>query len=317
MISVVGSLVTDIIIHTTKEFKLIGDFISFPFDSKIEIEKIRFDIGGSGHNIAVNLSNLGNRTKIFGKIGEDTYGDLIKKSLKRFRVDISDLKRVKNEISGFSFIFLFKGEKSIITYRGTNNLVGPEDLNEKKMKKSKFFVFTSMTSDKNIAFLKKAINISKKYGIKIVSNPSTSMINYRKEELKNLMKYVDLLILNERESKIISGKRNVESALKFLESKTKGDVIITLGGRGCVVSHNKIRKKIKTYNVKVADTTGAGDSFTAGVVHMLNKGYDLFDSVKFGMGVSSIVIQIEGATTKLPKEDEVIDFLRVRGENFV
>ena len=310
MISVVGSAVADLIVHTTREFKLIKGYISFPFDSKIEIEKMRFDVGGSGHNVAVNLSNLGDKTVFFSRIGYDSNGDLIYNSLKKYDVNLSEVKRTRNVLSGFSLVFLFKGEKSIVTYRGANNLVGATDVDERIIKKSKWFVFTSMTSDKNIQFVKKTIQVCLKHDVKILCNPSSSMVNYRKKELRHFIRYSDLVIMNKKEALKLSGVNSITEALKFLKLRSKGDVVITLGSKGCLLATKKYTKRFKAYKVKLVDTTGAGDSFSAGIIHALKKGYDIKHAVRFGSALSALVIQTEGATKKLPKIDEIEDFLR-------
>ena len=314
--SVVGSVVADIIIHTTKEFKLIKDRLSFPFDSKISIKKIRFDIGGSAHNLSTNLSNLGNEVHLFSKIGKDSNGDLILKSLKRFKVKLKNVKRIEEDLSGFSLVFLYNHEKSIIVYRGANNLIGKEDVDEKTIKKSEWFIFTSLISDKNIEFLKGALKIAKENGVKILSNPSSSMINYRKKELLSFISSSDLLILNNKEALKLSNTTKVDRAINVLRKKVEKG-IVTLGSKGCIVWEGKKTKRVKAYKVKVADTTGAGDSFSAGVIHAFSRGLKLEKAAKFGSAVSALVIQVEGATTWLPKEHDVIEFLRKRGENFV
>jgi len=213
-------------------------------------------------------------------------------------------------LSGFSLIFLFRGEKSIITYRGANNLVGIKDVNEKIIKKSKWFAFTSMTSKQNVEFLERAIHVCLKHGTKILCNPSSSMVNYRKRKLKKFIKRSDLVIMNKKEALKLTGMKSVINALNWLKSRSKGDVIVTLGSKGCLLATKNSVKRFKAYKVKVVDTTGAGDSFSAGVVHALRKGYDIEQAVKFGSALSALVIQTEGATKTLPKEDEVEDFLR-------
>jgi len=313
MFSVIGSVIADLTIHTSKEFRLIGERLSFPFDSKINIEKIRFGIGGSGHNLSVALASLGEKAYIFAKVGYDSNGSLALRSLKKNRVSLKEVKRTNADLTGFSLIFLYGGEKTIITYRGANNLVGPEDVNEKLIERSDCFVFTSMISEKNLQFLRKAVDIAKSAGVTVVANPSSSMVNYRRKELLQLLSEADLLILNKKEAKQLSKADSVKKSLAVLRRKVS-KIVITLGKEGSLVWDGSLRR-VKAYPVKVVDTTGAGDSFSAGVLHALKKGYSLVEAAKFGSAVSAIVIS-EGKR-RMPKEDEVIDFLRKRGENFV
>ncbi len=58
------------------------------------------------------------------------------------------------------------------------------------------------------------------------------------------------------------------------------------------------------------DTTGGGDSYTAGFVHARFKGYSTRDAVKFAGAVAALNIMTPGASTDLPLEKDVIEFLK-------
>jgi sugar/nucleoside kinase (ribokinase family) len=59
-ILVVGGIIIDLIASSEK-FKVIDGNICFPFDSKITLDELKHNIGGSAHNAAANLAMLGNR----------------------------------------------------------------------------------------------------------------------------------------------------------------------------------------------------------------------------------------------------------------
>ena len=79
---VVGGIIIDLIARSEK-FKVIDGNICFPFDSKITLQELNEDIGGSAHNVAANLANLGTNTYILGSIGKGDYGE---EALKNLRV---------------------------------------------------------------------------------------------------------------------------------------------------------------------------------------------------------------------------------------
>ena len=57
-------------------------------------------------------------------------------------------------------------------------------------------------------------------------------------------------------------------------------------------------------DVKVVDTTGAGDSFVAGFIHGLSIGLSLQDSCKYGCAVSSVVVEHMGTQGIVGIKDE-------------
>jgi len=308
---VVGSLVIDITIYPSKNFKLVKDMLSFPFDYKIQIDKISLGVGGSGFNVAKVLSLLGNKVDFFGKVGNDTYGKMILEEMRKSGITTRNVKK-ENFLTGFSLVFIYGGEKTILTYRGANNLLSERDLDETSFKASEWFIFTSMISKENIDFLKKAINFSRMNGIKIVCNPSVAMVDYQKVALLDLMKNSDFIIMNKKEAMKLTNTKNPLEACKKIKEISKAKVIVTMGKKGSVIFDEKMRL-FKPYKVKVVDTTGAGDSFTAAFVHSFSKTRDIDFSMKFSNAYAAL--KISRGKGYFPTEKEVLKFMR--GEKIV
>ncbi|MGC8993612.1 MAG: carbohydrate kinase family protein [Candidatus Aenigmatarchaeota archaeon] len=303
--SIAGSIVTDITIYPAREFKLFKDFLAFPFDYKIQIDKISLDVGGSGFNIAKVLSFLKNKVEFFGKVGNDSYGEKILKAMEENKVSTKNVK-VVDGMSGFSLIFLFRGEKTIITYRGANNLLSEKDIDEKTIKNSDCFIFTSMISNQNIKFLRKATEIARENDVKIVCNPSIAMVDYQKNSLLELMKKSDFVIMNKKEAMKLTKANNPIKAAKKLKKVSNSTVIVTLGKKGSLLFEEKI-KIFKSFKVKVVDTTGAGDSFTAAFIHSFFKTKELDYSMKFANAYAAL--KISKGKEFIPSEKEVVEFI--------
>ena len=69
-------------------------------------------------------------------------------------------------------------------------------------------------------------------------------------------------------------------------------------------------KKFEAKEVKVVDTTAAGDSFTAALTKALVEKKSLEEAIEFAHIVSSIVVTKKGAQTSIPNMDEVREFIR-------
>lgn len=71
-------------------------------------------------------------------------------------------------------------------------------------------------------------------------------------------------------------KDNLEDVLTFLEQSSFELCAVTLGKEGCYLIHNKTRMFVPAPDIEnVKDTTGAGDSFTGGLLYGYLNGYDL------------------------------------------
>ena len=305
---VVGGIIIDLIARSEK-FKVIDGNICFPFDSKITLNELKQDIGGSAHNAAANLAKLGTRTYILGSVGKGDYGE---EALKNLRVEGVNTKYVtlKEGTTGISLVFLVDGEKTVLTSRGANEFLGEEDLNPAVFEDIDTLILTSLVSPANMLLMKKAIFEAKKRGISIIMNPSMSMITHRPQELKYAMENSQVIIMNGKESCMITGEKDVESAIKALQNYGAETVIATLDVKGSLVAENDRIFHVPSYKVKVVDTTGGGDSYTAGFVHAKSKGYSTEEAVKFAAAVAALKIITPGASTDLPTEEEVIEFMK-------
>jgi len=305
-VCIAGSLVIDITIYPSRNFKLIKDMLAFPFDYKLQIDKISLDVGGSGFNVAKVLSLLGNKVNFFGKVGNDTYGKMILKEMRKTGITTRSVKK-ENFMTGFSLVFIYGGEKTILTYRGANNLLSEKDFDETSFGNCEWFIFTSMISEENISFLKKAVEFSRKNGIKVVCNPSIAMVDYQKIALLNLMKKSDFIIMNKKEAMKLTNTKNPLEACKKIKEISRANVIVTMGKNGSVIFGEKMRL-FKSYKVKVVDTTGAGDSFTAAFVHSFSKTGDIDFSMKFSNAYAAL--KISKGKGYFPTEKEVLKFMK-------
>ncbi len=97
-------------------------------------------------------------------------------------------------------------------------------------------------------------------------------INTALKDLKRLMKNVDLMILNDGESRMLTGERNIVVAAKALRAMGPCVVVIKKGEHGVYVDGGGFRFAYPAYPVeRVVDPTGAGDTFAGGFFGYLSK----------------------------------------------
>jgi ribokinase len=169
---------------------------------------------------------------------------------------------------------------------------------------------TSLNSPDNARLVRKAVQEAKSRGLFILTNPSMSMVNHRPEDLKYAMKNSNAIIMNGKEARRITGKDDVRSAIKELKMLGAETVIVTLDVKGSLVADGEEIFSLPAYKVDVLDTTGGGDSYTAGFVHARFRGASTEEAVKFAGAVAALNIMTPGASTDLPLEKDVIEFLK-------
>ena len=110
---------------------------------------------------------------------------------------------------------------------------------------------------------------------------------------------------------MITGEGTVEKAAAVLASMGPALVLVTLGARGCHCYHKNLDRHFETYDTKVVDTTGSGDSFFGAVVYRLSclgvpvaalSDLQLAEMVDFGNAAGSCCAAGYGAIPSLQDE---------------
>ena len=121
---VVGSANIDLVV-SSKRFPNPGETI---FGNNFEMFP-----GGKGANQAVSCAKLGGNTYFIGKMGDDDFQVMLKKSLSDSNVCINEVLIEKDGNTGVALISVDgKGENEIIVISGANMSFSPKDLLSKK-----------------------------------------------------------------------------------------------------------------------------------------------------------------------------------------
>ena len=129
---------------------------------------------------------------------------------------------------------------------------------------------------------------------------------YSKEIIENSLKHCNILKINDEEvvavAKLFDCQELSEEAVckKILDTYLLKMVILTKGAIGSLVITDNETSYIDTPKVHVADTVGAGDSFTGTFVAALLNGESVRNAHKLAVEVSAYVCTQHGAMPKLP-----------------
>ena len=104
----------------------------------------------------------------------------------------------------------------------------------------------------------------------VVADTMNLWIDTAKDELHQLLKEVDGLVLNYDEAEQLTGKKNTVTAAKELLKHGPSFVVVKKGEHGCIFAHKDGIGSLPAYPAeKVVDPTGAGDSFAGGMMGYL------------------------------------------------
>jgi rfaE bifunctional protein kinase chain/domain len=104
------------------------------------------------------------------------------------------------------------------------------------------------------------------------------------------------------------------AAAKALSKKTKSDVCLTLGSRGCLIYRGKTASRIQTIPVPPPlDTVGAGDCFLSGFSLALAAGATEYEAGVIGTMASTVCVKKLNTTGSASKQ-ELLDLFEEYGE---
>jgi len=285
-------------------------------DEKIDALSENYFSGGVTANYLVAVARLGGLCGFIGAVGDDSYGDFLVDDFVKEKVDTTFIVKKPDKKTPVNFIFIAKGEKSIIqSPHMQTTKIDVNDLNESFIAESKLLHTTMIHQE----VTEKAVKIAKRNNVKISIDLESQIAQRGWENLKNVLLNADILIPNKEGAKSITNSDSPEKAANILVKKGIPIVIITLGNKGALITTNDFQKRIPTYDIKhVIDTTGAGDTFNGAFsLAYWIKGWDLEKSCKYANAAASLKIQILGARSGMPKERELLDFLKKNDDTFL
>jgi ribokinase len=278
------------------------------------MDKIYCGLGGGAGNTVATFSRLGLKTSVVARIGQDNFGEQIRRTLAKSKINTRYLQVDRGQQSGFSFIIISTRSKdhTVFVHRGANLRLQVKPAQLQTMQ-TKFYYLTSWPQESWQKDFK--ILLANKKKAKIFWNPGSEQLKLGWKKLARFFKDIEILNLNKDEAIELvishpSCKKHSRSflnqpknLLKILSILGPDIIVITDGKNGAYASYqNKIYYE-KALRVKVVDTTGAGDAFGSGLVAgLLLFNNDLQRALRLGIKNSAAVIQKIGAQTGLFKK---------------
>ena len=302
-IVVVGSLNMDLVVFTPRHPQIGETILGSSFQT---------NPGGKGANQAVAAARLGASVKMIGKLGQDPFGEQLLGSLQASGVDTGYVLRDAEHATGTALITVdAAGANTIIVVPGSNMQLSPEDIQraEAAIAGSSLLV---LQLEVPLETVFRAAQLAYQHSVKVIFNPSPA------QPLPDeLLKLTDVLVVNESETAILTGlpvdtEDNLLAAAGRLKRLVPGDLVLTLGDKGCLWLGESGMHKLAAFPVKAIDTTAAGDAFIGGLAAAILANRPMVEALGWGNAAGGLTVTRKGAQPALPDRHELDQFL----ENF-
>jgi ribokinase len=151
-----------------------------------------------------------------------------------------------------------------------------------------------------------AIDVARKAGARVILDPAPAP-----RQLPPELYQVDIISPNVTEAEILTGMGGADekadkSIACELITRGAGAAVLKLGPRGSVVvTADGHFYRVAPYRVTVADTTAAGDAFTAGLAVALCEGKTMHEAARFANAAGALACTRLGAQSAMPTAAEV------------
>ncbi|MGB1214141.1 MAG: adenosine kinase [Pikeienuella sp.] len=257
--------------------------------------------GGSAANTIAGAAMLGAKTAYVGKVKDDQLGAIFAHDIRAtgvaFETPLSD--RSEDHETGRCIVLVSPdGERSMSTYLGVSEQLGPDDIDEAMMADAAWLYLEGYRFDgaESVAAFDKAITACKGAGGKVSITLSDPFCVGRHREAfhKLIADHTDLLFANEHEVMALYETEDFDEALTKV-AKDVDIAAITVGARGAYVVTGSDTIHVPTAATKVVDATGAGDLFAGGFLAGLTAGKDLATCASMGCVAAGEIIGHIGA----------------------
>ncbi|MVB10191.1 Ribokinase [Caprobacter fermentans] len=259
--------------------------------------------GGKGFNQAVALARAGSEVFFAGIIGSD--GDMFWDALHSDAIK-TDLMRKSESPNGHAVIQVDEeGQNCIIIVSGSNEKVTETYIDEVL---SHFSEGDLIVLQNEISCVGYAIEQASRKGLQIAFNPSPLNKTIQTYDMAK----VDILLVNEVESKALFGSDDAESIQRVVNKKYPGtSVVLTKGAAGAwFIGANGKTYYSEALPCSAVDTTAAGDTFTGYFLHELSRSDDPSEALRVASIASGISVTRKGASPSIPFGKEVREFMK-------
>lgn len=272
--------------------------------------RVEYVHGGVARNIAEDIANCELRPTLVSLVDETGAGMDVMKKLRNHKVNTDYIRTVPGGMGTWLAVFDNTGDvvASISQRPDLEPLLDILEQQGDEIIANCDSVILDMDIDKEI--IKRVLKLSRKYGKRVYAETANMSIAM---ERRDFLQEVECFICNIQEAGILFfddySQKTPEEMVEILSERIAAakipSMIVTMGGSGAVYANDRGQRGFcPARRVEVKDTTGAGDSFCAGVVIGLTYGKGLKEACDIGaMLAASVIVTTESVCPRFqPRE---------------
>jgi len=264
--------------------------------------------GGKGSNAAVAAARQGARVALIARIGEDDFGRMGLDLWRAEGITTTHVERVPGERSGVAQILVYDdGDNSIAVHPGAGAGLGARHAQAARELLAGCRVVMA-SCEVPLEATAEAFRLARRGGALTLLNPAPA-----RPLPDELLALTDVLTPNETELAALAGPDgdgSLDAAAVRLMARGAGSVLVTLGAAGCrLYQRGRAPVDLPGRAMPVADTIGAGDTFTGALAAALARGEALPEGMRWANAAAALSVTQHGAVTGMPTHPAVAALL--------
>ncbi|HYQ64177.1 carbohydrate kinase family protein [Actinophytocola sp.] len=255
------------------------------------VEGIEMSAAGTAGGTALTLAKLGATVRTAGAIGTDPTGDLLVNLLRKADVDTEFLVRRDGVPTSASVLPIRpNGDRPAFHLLGANPTYSPDDVPWDALAEADHLHLGGpelLGPDNATRILRFAREHGVSTSVDLLAPGSLGSFAL----IEPFLPYVDYFLPNEDQVLGFTGESGLDGGCAKLVAAGVGVVAVTRGGDGARVVTAAGGSDVPAFDVKVVDTTGCGDAFSAGFVVGAKQGREPHDAAVLGCAAAALVAQ--------------------------
>lgn len=281
-----------------------------PLERELLARDFKLTLGGSSAILAHNLSALGSKVGMIGKVGRDEMGVLALDRLQQAGVDLSQCIQTTDDTQTGVTILLHHGSaRHILTYLGTMADLRTEELDLDYILQARHFHVSAFFLQKGLQRgLPALCRNLREQGVSVSLDTNDDPDDLWGEPFVGMLPEIDLLLPNEDEARRMARTEDLSQAIHWLAERVP-TVAVKCGSQGAIVQRGSQRWEIPAIIVEPTDTIGAGDSFDAGFLAGFVKG-DSLEACAWAGNQAAAISTLRSGGTEAFRDPELLSRIR-------
>lgn len=273
------------------------------------VDQSTMTIAGTAGGTALDCAMLGLNVRVVTEMGHDPMGDWLVAEFERHGVDTTLVARSQARQTPVSLLPIAPdGARSAFFTPGTSSTFTLNDTQIDAACDAQIVhlggtgLLTAFDGERSLKLLQraKALGRTTVFDLILANEQTTALV-------EPLLPHIDYFVPSIEEARAMAGDGPPADVAARFKARGVKNALLTLEGEGVWVdAANGERFQLPAHQIDVVDTTGCGDSFTAGVIVGISKGWDMRRTARFANTVAAHVARGLGSQGVLKNFDETL-----------